>query len=69
MDLPFFLMRFYILVQYESTTRNYTLYFFVAKNFFLVVYEIYKVILICFEELVGNQDGDNDLVFDSERAG
>lgn len=68
MDLTFLIMRFYILVQYESTTRNYTLYFFVAKNFLLVVFEIYKVVLIIIEELAGDVNDDNDSQM-SDRAG
>ncbi len=65
MDLPFFLMRFYILVQYQSTTKNYTLYFFVAKNFLLVVFEIYKIILIVIEELIGYEDNNDYYVVSS----
>ena len=45
-DTPFFIMRFFILVNYESTSKNYTLYFFVIKNFALCLFEIYRIIIL-----------------------
>lgn len=51
MDLPFFIMRFYLLATYEYTSQNYTLYFFLIKNLLLVVFELYKVFIILIEEL------------------
>lgn len=44
-------MRFYLLVTYETTSKNYTLYFFLIKNLLLVVFELYKVAIILIEEL------------------
>lgn len=68
MDLPFFIMRFYILVTYESTTKNYTLYFFVIKNFLLVIFEIYKIVIIALEDLIGDTEDENNSEM-SDRAG
>jgi hypothetical protein len=43
-DIPFFVIRLIILVNFESTTRNYTFYFFIIKNFFLVIFELYRIL-------------------------
>ena len=68
MDLPFFIMRLYILITYDSTTKNYTLYFFVIKNFLLVLFELYKIVIIALEDLIGTTDDLNDSEM-SDRAG
>ena len=45
-DIPFFVVRLIILIKFESTSRNYTFYFVTAKNFFLVLFEIYRIVVL-----------------------
>lgn len=49
-DLPFAILRILILVYYKQLSKNYTLYFFAAKNLILSFYEIYLISLISYEE-------------------
>ena len=51
MDLPFFIMRVYIWARYETTSKNYTLYFLLAKNFLTVVFLAKKIVNIVLEEM------------------
>jgi hypothetical protein len=49
-DSLFFIIRLTVLVQYEASTMNYTLYFFVIKNFVLCLFEMYRIfVLLCNE--------------------
>jgi hypothetical protein len=49
-DALFFIIRLMVLLRYQSTTKNYTLYFFVIKNFVLCLFELYRiVVLLCAE--------------------
>ena len=55
-DLPFLIIRLYILaVSYNSIQNNYTIYFFLIKNFILVLLEIYRVISLYCEESLQNK--------------
>lgn len=67
-DLPFFVIRFLILIYYPDLQKNYTLYFFVAKSFILVIFEVYYMIVIVFENKQETNDHndkvDNINVFD-----
>ncbi len=48
-DLPFLIIRSIILIYYPNVQSNYTLYFFVAKSFILVLFELYYIIIIISE--------------------
>ena len=48
-DLPFFIIRFLVLIYYPDLQKNYTLYFFVAKSFILVIFELYYMVAIVSE--------------------
>lgn len=48
-DLPFFVLRFMLLVYNDELHSNYNLYFFAAKNFILVFFELYYIISIVIE--------------------
>ena len=48
-DLPFFVIRLLILFSYDKLQKNYNLYFFVVKNFILVIFEFYYIISIVIE--------------------
>ena len=58
-DFLFFIIRLIVLIYYESTSKNYTLYFFVVKNFILCIFQIYRIIVIIIEEFQENQNQDN----------
>jgi len=45
-DIPFLVVRLIILTNFESTLRNYTFYFFTAKNFLLVLFKIYRILVL-----------------------
>ncbi len=47
-DLPFLAMRLAVIGKF-IITANFTIYFFTIKNFILVVLEIYRIVIICFE--------------------
>ena len=44
-------MRVYIWARYETTSKNYTLYFLLAKNFLTVVFLAKKIVNIVLEEM------------------
>lgn len=51
-DLPFFIIRFYVLVKYSNEFQNnYTTYFFLIKSFVLLVLEIYRVATLIIQEI------------------
>ena len=47
--MPFFVIRLLILFSYDKLQKNYNLYFFVVKNFILVIFEFYYIISIVIE--------------------
>jgi hypothetical protein len=49
-DIPFFLIRLIILIEYTSFAKNYSIYFYVAKNFCLCLFEMYRITIIYFAE-------------------
>jgi hypothetical protein len=51
-DLPFFIIRFYVITKYSKNLRyNYTIYFFFLKSFVLLVLEIYRVISLIHQDI------------------
>ena len=48
-DLPFFIIRLLVLINYPNLQSNYTAYFFVVKNFILIIFTIYYVTSIVIE--------------------
>jgi hypothetical protein len=56
-DFIFLLIRLDILVRHEATTQNYTLYFFVAKNLILCVFEMYRCCVLFFDEISRMRQG------------
>ena len=48
-DLPFFIVRLMLLIYNDVLQGNYNLYFFVAKNFILIFFELYYIISIIIE--------------------
>jgi len=55
-DLPFFVLRTKILLEITSLQSNYNLYFFVAKNFVLVFFELYYIVSIVLENIRENEE-------------
>jgi hypothetical protein len=49
-DVPFFLIRFLILIMYTSVAKNYSIYFYVAKNLCLCIFEVYRIAVIYISE-------------------
>ncbi len=49
-DIPFFMIRLLILIKYSSLKKDYSIYFYVVKNFFLCLFELYRIAIIYFVE-------------------
>lgn len=46
-EIPFFTIRLFKLIIFSnSASRDYSIYFYVAKNFILCIFEIYRIIII-----------------------
>jgi hypothetical protein len=45
-EIPFFTIRLFKLIKFNKASRDYSIYFYVAKNFILCIFEIYRIIII-----------------------
>jgi hypothetical protein len=54
-DLPFSILRIIILIYYPGMSKNYTLYFFAAKNLGMAIVEIYIILGIIRKDIKKNK--------------
>jgi hypothetical protein len=45
-EIPFFLIRLGKLIKFKNSLHDYSIYFYVAKNFLLCLFEIYRILVI-----------------------